>query len=164
MRPPGPKPGALPSWATHGWIVWMQRMDSNHRPQGYEPCQIPLLTLCNLYLLVWSLIKNSLVHGERFELPTSNKSNWHSTNWVNRALQVLFLRATITPQQVTNLQLGFEPRPSFLQKEYFDCWKEPKGQKQQDALLRAWSAAITLLVGNRTRTSWLVSNSLLNAS
>ena len=27
-------------------IFWLQRMDSNHRPQGYEPCQIPLLTLC----------------------------------------------------------------------------------------------------------------------
>ena len=28
----------------------------------------------------------------------------------------------------TNSLLGFEPSPSFLQKDYFDCWNEPKGQ------------------------------------
>ena len=39
----------------------------------------------------------------------------------NTTQQVLFFRATVTPQQVTNLPLGFEPRPSFFQKEYFDC-------------------------------------------
>ena len=31
--------------------IWLQWVDSNHRPQGYEPCQIPLLTHCvNTYL------------------------------------------------------------------------------------------------------------------
>ena len=42
------------------WLVWLQRMDSNHRPLGYEPSQIPLLTLCF-----------NLVRPERLELPTN---------------------------------------------------------------------------------------------
>lgn len=29
----------------HG-VFWLQRVDSNHRSPGYEPGQIPLLTLC----------------------------------------------------------------------------------------------------------------------
>ena len=71
LGPPGPKPGALPDCATlritgtwwrdrtadplrvketlYRWVNqanWLQRRESNPRPQGYEPCQIPLLTLC----------------------------------------------------------------------------------------------------------------------
>ena len=25
------------------WVMWLQRMESNHLPQGYEPCELPML-------------------------------------------------------------------------------------------------------------------------
>ena len=30
--------------------IWLQRVDSNHRPLGYEPSQIPLLILCVMFI------------------------------------------------------------------------------------------------------------------
>lgn len=35
--------------------VWVQRVDSNHRPLGYEPSKLPLLTLCNMWRREWDL-------------------------------------------------------------------------------------------------------------
>ena len=35
----------------------------------------------------------------------------------------------------TNSHPGFEPGPSFLQKDYFDCCNEPNGLIKQDTFL-----------------------------
>ena len=48
LRPPGPKPGALPSWATSRFLKWRSRRESNPRSPAW---QAGMLTATPLDLL-----------------------------------------------------------------------------------------------------------------
>jgi len=45
----------------------------------------------------------------------------------------------------TNSRPGFEPGPSFFQKDYFDCWKEPNGLKLTHVINIQWPAYMLII-------------------
>ena len=76
LRPPGPKPGALPSWATSRFLKWRSRRESNPRSPAWQAGMLTATPLDLYWMVAWDGI----------EPPTQGFSVLCSTDWATKPI------------------------------------------------------------------------------